>query len=123
MSNYLEHLESGQAVLRQLQAAYNVTRVGGRVIVLQPNIRLTGGKYWGFIDHKTPLTDRSLTEAAELAGFRTERVIVRCLPFTTESRVPQFSLLVESYPAFLRRGAKWVSRASTSAGALSRVSR
>ena len=36
-------------------------------IVLQPNIRLVGPRYWDFIDHKVALTERSLLEAAELA--------------------------------------------------------
>lgn len=100
MSNYLEHLDDGRTVLRQLEAAFSVTRPGGRLIVLQPNIRLTGGKYWDFIDHKTPLTDRSLIEAAELAGFQTRRVIVRFLPFTTKSRLPQSPWLVDAYLRF-----------------------
>ena len=45
-------------------------RPSGRVIVLQPNIRLIGGRYWDFIDHKVALTERSLVEAAELAGLQ-----------------------------------------------------
>lgn len=97
MSNYLEHLRSRDDVIRQLEVARRVLRPGGRVIVLQPNIRLTGPAYWDFIDHHTALTEQSLVEAAELAGFRTTELITRFLPYTTKSRVPQHPLLVRAY--------------------------
>ena len=71
MSNYLEHLESSDEVIEQLRVACRLLRPGGRAIVLQPNIRLVGPRYWDFIDHRVALTDRSLLEAAELAGLRT----------------------------------------------------
>jgi hypothetical protein len=70
------------------------------VIVLQPNVRLVGHRYWDFIDHKVALTERSLMEAAELVGFRTVQTIVRFMPFTTKSRIPQHPLLVRVYLAF-----------------------
>lgn len=99
MSNYLEHLPSAEAVTTQLTVAGQLLRPGGRVIILQPNIRLTGGAYWDFIDHKVPLTDRSLREAADLAGLRTERVIVRFLPYTTKGRLGVRPWLVRAYLA------------------------
>jgi SAM-dependent methyltransferase len=100
MSNFLEHLASGDAVIEQLRVAHDLLRSGGRVIVLQPNIRLVKGAYWDFIDHKTALTDRSLCEAATLAGFEHHRVIKRFLPYTTKSRLPQTQWLVRMYLAF-----------------------
>ncbi|MFI4972100.1 MAG: class I SAM-dependent methyltransferase [Hyphomicrobiales bacterium] len=99
-SNYLEHLASTEAVLQQLRVAFALLRPGGRVLILQPNIRLVGGAYWDFIDHQTALTEKSLAEAATMAGFRTERVIARFLPYTTKSRLPQYPLLVRAYLAF-----------------------
>ncbi|MFN2471695.1 MAG: class I SAM-dependent methyltransferase [Gaiellaceae bacterium] len=99
MSNYLEHLPSAEMVIRQLEVAHCVLAPGGRLIVLQPNARLVGGAYWNFIDHKVALTDRSLTEAAELAGFRTIHCIARFLPYTTKSRLPQNPALVRAYLA------------------------
>jgi len=99
MSNYLEHLPSGDAVIEQLAVARDLARPGGRVVVLQPNINLTGNRYWDFIDHKTALTERSLVEAATIAGLRTERLVVRFLPFTTKQRLPQSPALVRLYLA------------------------
>ena len=99
-SNYLEHLASTEAVLQQLRVAFALLRPGGRVVVLQPNIRLIGGAYWDFIDHQTALTEKSLAEAATMAGFHTEHVIARFLPYTTKSRLPQHPLLVRAYLSF-----------------------
>jgi SAM-dependent methyltransferase len=97
MSNYLEHLASSSVVRSQLREAFAVTRPGGRLVVLQPNIRLVGASYWDFIDHHTALTEKSLREAAELAGYETEAVLTRFLPFTTKSRLPQTPALVRWY--------------------------
>ena len=107
-SNYLEHLSSTEAVLQQLRVTYSILKPGGRVLILQPNIRLIGGSYWDFIDHQTALTDKSLAEAAVMAGFKTKKVIARFLPYTTKSRIPQHPLLVRAYlnfpPAWLLLG-------------------
>jgi ubiquinone/menaquinone biosynthesis C-methylase UbiE len=100
MSNYLEHLAGPDEVIRQLQEVYRVLRPGGRVIILQPNIRLVGGHYWDFIDHRVALTERSLDEAVALAGLRTVHLVTRFLPFTTKSRLPQHRLLVRGYLRF-----------------------
>jgi hypothetical protein len=97
MSNYLEHLGSGDQVIEQLRVATELLRSGGRVVVLQPNIKLTGASYWDFIDHKVPLTERSLVEAAESVGLVTERVVVRFLPYTTKSALPKHPWLVRLY--------------------------
>jgi SAM-dependent methyltransferase len=100
MSNYLEHLESGAAVIDQLRVARGLLRPGGRLIVLQPNIRLVGPRYWDFIDHRVALTETSLLEAAELAGLRTVELITRFLPYSTKGRLPTAGLLVRSYLRF-----------------------
>ena len=100
MSNYLEHLPSTDAVLTQLREARTVLRPGGRLIVLQPNIRFVGGSYWDFLDHKVALTDRSLGEAAATAGFEIERLVPRFLPYSTKSRLPQAPALVRAYLRF-----------------------
>ncbi len=97
MSNYLEHLADSDMVVKQLVEARAVCRPGGRVVILQPNIRLVGGAYWDFLDHHTALTEKSLVEAAELAGFTQSHLITRFLPFTTKSRLPSAPMLVRWY--------------------------
>ena len=99
MSNYLEHLASGDEVVRQLQVVRELLRPGGTVMILQPNVRLLGGAYWDFIDHKVALTEHSLEEAAGLARLRTTRIVKRFLPYTTKSRLPQGAGIVRAYLA------------------------
>jgi hypothetical protein len=106
MSNYLEHLESSDAVIDQLRVTASLLRLGGRVIVLQPNIRLVGPRYWDFIDHRVALTERSLLEAAELAGLRTVDLVTRFLPYSTKGRLPTAPALVRAYLTF--RPAWWL---------------
>ena len=72
-------------------------RPGGRLLILQPNIRYAGGKYWDYFDHHLPLTERSLVEALGLAELTPVEVRPRFLPFTTKSRLPQHPLLVWLY--------------------------
>ncbi len=115
-SNYLEHLGGPDAVIEQLRVFRHLVRTGGRVIVLQPNIALVGGAYWDFIDHRVALTDRSLIEAAELAGLQTERLIRRFLPYSTKGRLPANPLLLRAYLALpplwtvLGKQTLWVGR-------------
>ena len=100
MSNFLEHLESKQLVLDTFRESLRILRVGGRIIVLQPNIRFLPGEYWDFFDHHTPLTDRSLVEGLRLAGFEPILVHPRFLPYTTQSRLPKASFFVRLYLLF-----------------------
>jgi SAM-dependent methyltransferase len=108
MSNYLEHLDGPEAVVEQLRVVRALLRPDGRVIILQPNIRLVGPRYWDFIDHRMAITDRSLLEAAELAGLRAERLVTRFLPYSTKGRLPTHPWLVRAYlrlpPAWLVLG-------------------
>jgi 2-polyprenyl-3-methyl-5-hydroxy-6-metoxy-1,4-benzoquinol methylase len=100
MSNYLEHLFSRDVVVEQLRVAARLLRPGGHVIVLQPNIRFVGHRYWDFIDHHVALTDHSLVEAAELASLRTVSLIPRFLPYTTKGRLPSNAALLSAYLSF-----------------------
>jgi hypothetical protein len=67
------------------------------VLVLQPNIRFAYRDYWMFLDHITPVDDRMLEEAFELNALKLTERIVRFLPFTAKSRLPQAGFLVRAY--------------------------
>ncbi len=105
MSNYLEHLDSAESVIEQLRVVRKLLRAGGRVVILQPNIKLVGSAYWDFIDHRVPLTEESLVEAATFAGFETRDIISRFLPYSVKGRLPAHPLLVKAY--FAARPAWW----------------
>lgn len=106
MSNYLEHLDAAETVIEQLRVVRRLLRVGGQVIVLQPNIKLVGNAYWDFIDHRVALTDESLVEAATFAGFETVDLIRRFLPYSVKGRLPTSARLVRAYLGF--RPAWWL---------------
>lgn len=97
MSNYLEHLPTADAVIEQLRVTARLLKPGGRVIILQPDIALVGGAYWDFIDHRVPITARSLAEAVELAGMRPVMTIRRFLPYSTKGRLPTSPLMARLY--------------------------
>jgi ubiquinone/menaquinone biosynthesis C-methylase UbiE len=97
VSNLFEHLPSREEFIKTLQEVQRVLRSGGRLLVLQPNIRFLGGEYWDFLDHRLPLTDRTLTEAFDLVELEVVEVRPRFLPYTTKSRLPQHPWLVRFY--------------------------
>lgn len=97
MSNFLEHLPSKSAVFDTLAEAKRILKPGGRLMILQPNIRFLPGEYWDFFDHHTPLTDRSLAEALENLDMRIDVLIPRFLPYTTKGRLPQGAFFVRLY--------------------------
>jgi SAM-dependent methyltransferase len=96
-SNIFEHLDSKEQVIAAIKLCYEHLSQGGRLLILQPNISYVKGAYWDFIDHKVPLTDKSLIEAGRFAGFTAVYTLARFLPYTTQSRLPQHPLLVLLY--------------------------
>lgn len=100
VSNFFEHLPTKQCLLDTLREIQRVLHKGGKLLILQPNIRLLNGAYWDFFDHLLPLTDRTLVEALELAHLQVDEVKARFLPYTTLSRYPQHPLLIRLYLSF-----------------------
>jgi SAM-dependent methyltransferase len=98
-SNFFEHLGTKDELADCLFEAYRVLRPQGLLIALGPNIRYCFDEYWDFWDHHLPLSDRSMAEVLEVAGFRTELVLPRFLPLTMRSRIPQWTFLIRMYLA------------------------
>jgi SAM-dependent methyltransferase len=97
VSNFFEHLPDKKMLIDTLGEIHRVLNAGGRLLILQPNIRFLNGEYWDFVDHYLPLTDRTLVEAVALSGFEPTEVRPRFLPYTTRGRIPQASWLVRLY--------------------------
>ena len=96
-SNFLEHLLTKDDMSKVLAGVHRILRVGGRFLIMGPNIRYLPGAYWDFFDHHLPLTERSVVEALLVAGFGIERVVDRFLPYSTKSQLPQAPWLVSLY--------------------------
>lgn len=96
-SNFFEHLDSKNELIDTLKEVHRVLKPNGKIMVLQPNIRLVGNKYWDYVDHTLPLTERSLFEALYLTGFAVTYQKVRFLPYTANSNIPASPLLIRLY--------------------------
>ena len=96
-SNIFEHLPDKESLIASLREVERVLVTGGRLLILQPNIRLFGGRYWDFIDHFLPLTDLTLVEALRITNLETVEVRRRFLPYTYLGRIPQYPFLVRLY--------------------------
>ncbi len=105
-SNFFEHLPDKQELLTTLGEIKRVLRSMGRLLILQPNIRLLNGRYWDFLDHHIPLTEHTLVEALQYSGMKIAEVRSRFLPYTTKGRLPQHPWLVYLY--LHMRPAQWV---------------
>lgn len=99
-SNFFEHLDSKNELIDTLKEIHRVLKPGGKLLVLQPNIRLVGSQYWDYVDHTLPLTEKSLQEAFHLTDFQLGYQKVRFLPYTANSRIPAWAPLIKLYLKF-----------------------
>jgi SAM-dependent methyltransferase len=100
-SNFFEHLPSKDLLLETLAESRRILVPGGRIVILMPNIRYVGNRYWDYLDHYLPLSHVSLVEALDLSGFTTDKVLPRFLPYTVrESRLPVRASLIKMYLRF-----------------------
>src|SRR5579872_7488956 len=97
VSNFFEHLPTKDELALTLNEIHRVLKKNGRFIILMPNIRYTGSRYWDFLDHQLPLTDKSMIEALELHDFKILEAKSKFLPYTTKSNYPKFNFLVRIY--------------------------
>lgn len=86
MSNLLEHLQSKEEVFRLLHDIFDILPEGGKVLIMQPDIRRVGQAYWDYFDHKVPLTKRSVTEVLTSTGFKIKEIKAPFLPYSVKYR-------------------------------------
>lgn len=97
MSNFLEHCRTREQVLAVFEAVRGALKPGGRVMILGPNFRACAADYYDYFDHHLALTEKSVAEALELAGFEVEVELARTLPFSFRSKLPSAPWLVRLY--------------------------
>ena len=96
-SNLFEHLSTKDELLATLREVRRTLRPGGRLLILQPNIRYAYREYWDFLDHHLALSHESMAEALELTGFTVVECRPRFMPYSTKSKVQQSPLLLRIY--------------------------
>ena len=96
MSNFLEHI-TREEIDKTLRECQRLLAAGGKLIILQPNIRYLAKDYWMFIDHITPVDDRALVELLNVIGFQSVKSKPRFLPYTTQGHLPNSLLLLKIY--------------------------
>jgi SAM-dependent methyltransferase len=81
-SNFFEHLPTKESLKHTLGEAFRCLKPNGRLICLGPNIKYLPGRYWDFWDHYLPLTELSLKEGLQLAGFKIDFLAAKFLPYS-----------------------------------------
>jgi hypothetical protein len=97
VSNFLEHLPSPEAIYEFLVKMRDVTRVGGMIGVMGPNIRYCAKEYWDCADHELGLTHVAVEEHLFTAGFEPERTFPRFLPYSFRGILPPSPSLTSMY--------------------------
>ena len=95
-SNLFEHFE-----WRDLETTIvdirRVLRIGGRVLIVQPNFRLEPRRYFDDYTHRTAFTDISLRDWLEANGLTVIHSEPRFMPLTMKSRLGGLTWLVPLY--------------------------
>ncbi len=97
ISNFLEHLKNKDELESLLDQVIQVLKENGQLLIMGPNLRYLGGKYWDFYDHDLPLTHLSLCEVLMSKGFEIDFCFDKFLPYTTKSRIPSRPFLIDLY--------------------------
>ncbi len=96
-SNFFEHLESKQQLFGVLAEIHQVLKRGGKLLIIQPNIKYAYREYWDFIDHHIALTENSLGEALPINGFEIGECILQFLPFSVNASPSRSTKLLNLY--------------------------
>jgi hypothetical protein len=97
VSNFLEHLQSQEAVAAFLEKMCGCLAPGGRIAVMGPNFRYCVREYFDFADHSVVLTEHAVEEHLYAAGFEIVKVHPRFLPYSFTGRLPSHPALVRAY--------------------------
>lgn len=96
ISNFFEHITKDE-ILKTVSEIKRILKVGGNLIILQPNIRYLANDYWMYFDHITPIDDRAVVEVLELNSFKILKNYPKFLPYTMQGKLPTPNLFIKIY--------------------------
>lgn len=96
ISNFFEHITWDEIHLT-IKELSRVLRKGGKILLLQPNIRFCLKDFWMFTDHITPIDDRAIEEIFDSYDFQLEKKILKFLPYTMKTSLPIKSFFLKIY--------------------------
>lgn len=95
-SNLLEHLDSN-ALDAFFTQADKLLSAGGKLILIQPNIRYCYREYWDDFTHVKAYSDVSLKDLLISRGYKIVKVESRFIPFSFKSILPKSYWLTKFY--------------------------
>ena len=100
VSNFLEHLDNAEQAARFLRKMHAAISPGGRLVIMGPNFKHCAGNYFDCSDHKLILSHPAVEELLYSENFALLKSHPRYLPYSFQSRLPVFSILVKLYLKF-----------------------
>lgn len=100
ISNVFEHLNTKEDIIAVLEEINRILKKNGHLLILQPNIKYCYKEYWDYLDHKLPLTDKSLVEALVITKFKIKKVIPKFIPYTIKNSLPKNPFIIKIYLSF-----------------------
>lgn len=97
-SNLLEHL-TREETRQTLESVLRVLKPAGRLLLIQPNFRLSYRRYFDDYTHVQIFTDVGLQDFLNSSGFVCEKVMARFLPFSLKTTGPKWPWLLRLYLA------------------------
>jgi SAM-dependent methyltransferase len=97
-SNLLEHL-TREETEQTLESVLRVLKPGGRLLLIQPNFRLSYRRYFDDYTHIQIFTETGLQDLLTSSGFVCEKVLGRFMPFSLKSAGPKWPWLLRLYLA------------------------
>ena len=101
--NVMSELADRQQVREILGQIRNLLRVDGRLVVVEPNARYVGRRFWESLANSVPLSDRSLVEAAAECGLEPRRLAPKFLPLASSASLERVCIRSEWAQALFGR--------------------
>jgi len=95
-SNLLEHL-CDQELQKLFIQIKKLLKLGGKIILIQPNIFYCYREYWDDFTHIKAFSHISLNDFLRSQGFKVIMLEERFLPFSFKSKLPKFYILTRLY--------------------------